>query len=226
LNIVKPKWLKRCLESFERLDTKPDEWSECEITGRYIDKKGIEYYTYRIYGGYKEVTPHYDKLTQLERDALIRERQSNKDTSHLIRHDTCQLCGHGIMSPRRIKHDDKEFVMSIGSECVKNYTKIGTAKHTLKMQEEKEIKEMYLEWKNIAYRYIWNESKFKKFYKKYGRSGLEKRYHNFQRKLRELDPEILSSSKIIGIFRWANNNSIPVPDKISKILEKRARNYC
>ena len=85
----------------------------------------------------------------------------NKDNETDDWYDTCQLCGYGILSPRRIKHDDQELVMSIGSECVKHYTEIGTAKHTIRMQEEKEIKEMYLQWRDEAYRYIWRESKLK-----------------------------------------------------------------
>jgi hypothetical protein len=214
---------KRVLETFKNLGTDPKEWDECEIISRHEDANHVKYNVYRIYGGYTTVTPYWDSLSQEAKDAKIREFEENKENLNSGWYDSCQLCGANIKYARKIKHDAKRLLIDIGSICVKQYTDIGTVAETIRQQEYRTLKEMYVQWKDLTYKLIWDTNKYKKWVAKYQRMGLQKRYHNFQKKLRENDPDEMTITNFRIMFRWARNHNIPIPNTVADILDKKKK---
>ena len=209
---------KKQLELFLSLETQTSEWVVPTPLRFETDDKGREIPVYSAFIGYQEVKPYYASLSAEKRDTYIRECEINESSGADDWYDRCQACGHGIFVPWKIKHDEKKFVMTIGSECIKNFMK-QDPKLIFQLVRTRQIldtfeKSQYQSIKNWAKRLvnqIWSESRFGQMkdgqiirYEN-GRMKLEKKYHTLQSKLHRTNYDNISFKQSCNIYQLVGN---------------------
>ncbi len=218
---------KRQLETFTSLGTSPDEWQICELVGIETDDKGREIPIFRAYPGYSLRRPFYDTLSKEELDALIQDHEINSESGEGWM-NSCQLCGHNIMYPWKIKHDKKLFLMDIGSECITNFMNASTATVS-KEFKLKVLKKEFKSWKRSAVNECWNNHKHFRHDEygdvlTYGRENkplIQRKYFKLQEELRQLDTDDVSYRKISGLFKKAKKLEIKIPDQVDKLIQTK-----
>jgi hypothetical protein len=189
---------KRQADSFAYLETNANEWRACEISG-------INQITGEIHfqiPGYTIVKPITDRLPA-DQLARLQDQLAASDWAKGL----CELCGALIKVPNPIRHDGKKYVMFIGSECVKNYTKAGREyKQKKKDFLDKQMQEQFKNWVPQAIQEVWNKGLDRE---RHFRPGYYKLKQTLEKAREEADE--LSSRKIRNLYKKADAFGINVP---------------
>jgi len=224
---------KKQLEMFHSMDTEPQEWDVCEPIRFETDENGRDIPVYQAYVGYQDVKPYFASLSQEERDALIRQNEANKSSRNEFT-DNCQACGHGIIIPWQIKHDNKKYTMIIGSECIENFMEQDT-KEILKRYKTKQILESFSshryesikDWSLKIVDTIWHDNKFGKKTQngkilryRNSRMRLEDKYHALQSELYRTDYNKINYAKLIKLIKKVRKAGLDIPDSVLPLIPK------
>lgn len=216
---------------FHSLSTEPNEWEICQPLRFETDEKNRDIPIYPPYLGYRFVTPYFDLLSPDERDVLIRRHEINKSDGEGWT-NSCQACGHGIIIRWQIKHDNKKYIMIIGSECIENFME-QDPKEIVKLHKTRQILDAFnsseytsiKNWSSRTVNKIWNDKKFGKkdedgevLYYSNGRMRLESKYHTLQSKLYRTNFSQTSYNELIKILKKVKKSGLDIPENVSSLI--------
>lgn len=185
--------------SFAYVGTDASEWVACEIIGMDDEDKPI----YDEPADYETVSPYSEMMTKDE-VAAAQARIASGGWKTL-----CELCGHGIMNPCPIKHDGKQLLMYVGSECVNNFMGAGYYQMSVKLFRDKKLRQLFKIWLSIAIQdcYAFKDRNGKMPYEIY---RLKEKLSDI-RDLGEDELASIATRKIKAIFRQAGKLGISAP---------------
>lgn len=107
---------KRIGENFDRMQTKPEEWVQADIT------------QYKVVND--KVVPYFYLPTNYTKPDTLYPCIDPFDVH-------CELCNHPIINIFYLLHHEKKYILMVGSECINNYVLAKMPKEKAQVEREK-----------------------------------------------------------------------------------------
>lgn len=191
---------KAIQENMRHIGTDISEWTALEITGYHTDDKGRKLPEYNFPANYSPAPSLY------------------QNEGFGIDSMNCELCGHPIKLAYYIKHDGRQLLMIVGSECITHFGEksgnemLQVKSDEIRRQEIRKIKKLckYFREKHQWTRQEYTYSGYKRTLREWKRSAPNVgEFLKLEKSLENIHPDkkfTIDPTGQAGITRWHNKN--------------------